>query len=106
MADSILRHAVMLGFKEGTTQAEIDELVRRFHGLQEEVPGIEAFEWGVNNSPEGLANGLSHFFLLDFASEEARDTYLPHPNHVRFAEWTGQYVEKVTVLDYWSSKNP
>ena len=106
MTGSSLRHAVMLGFKDGTDQNDIDELVRRFHALQDEVPGIEAFEWGVNNSPEGLANGLTHFFLLSFASEESRNAYLPHPNHVKFAEWTGQFVENVTVLDYWSSTSP
>ena len=106
MADQILRLAVMLGFKDGAAAADIDELVRRFHALQEEVPGIEAFEWGVNNSPEDLASGLTHFFLLDFASEAARDAYLPHPKHADFAEWTGQFVEKVTVLDYWARKTP
>ncbi|MXY34474.1 MAG: Dabb family protein [Boseongicola sp. SB0664_bin_43] len=106
MVDNMLRHAVMLGFKDGTAQSDIDELVRRFAALQDEVPGIEAFEWGVNNSPEGLAHGLTHFFLLSFATEEARDTYLPHPGHAAFAEWTGQFVEHVTVLDYWSRSAP
>lgn len=106
MATEILRHAVMFGFKTGTEQADIDDIVRRFHGLQATVPGIEALEWGVNNSPEGLSNGLTHFFLLDFATEAARDAYLPHPKHVEFAEWVGPFVEKVTVLDYWAKTSP
>ncbi|MEM1400801.1 MAG: Dabb family protein [Pseudomonadota bacterium] len=101
-----LRHVVMLGFKAGTSQAEIDEIVRRFAALEGEVPGIEAFEWGVNNSPEGLNQGLSHCFLLTFATEAARDTYLPHPNHKAFADWVGEWVETVTVVDYWASASP
>ncbi|MGI9508808.1 MAG: Dabb family protein [Geminicoccaceae bacterium] len=102
----ILRHVVMMGFKEGTTTAEIDEIIRRFGGLQHEVPDIDAFECGENNSPEGLNDGLSHCFLLTFATEAARDAYLPHPNHKAFAGWVGQWVAKVVVVDYWAGDAP
>lgn len=98
----MLRHVVMFGFKEGTSADDINEIVRRFRGLQDLVPDIAAFEWGVNNSPEGLDRGLSHCFLLTFETTAARDAYLPHPDHVAFAEWVGQWVETVTVLDYWA----
>ena len=100
--NSLLRHVVMFGFKEDTTPDEVTELVRRFASLQDKVPGIEAFEWGENNSTEGLTHGLSHCFLLSFATEAARDAYLPHPDHVAFAKWTKQFVQSVTVLDYWA----
>lgn len=98
----MLRHVVMLGFKNGTTPAEIDEIIRRFGALKNEVPDIEAFEYGENNSPEGLNDGLSHCFLLTFATKDARDAYLPHPNHKAFAGWVGQWVAKVVVVDYWA----
>lgn len=100
---NLLRHVVMFGFKDGTSQAEVDEIVRRFAELQNLVPGIEAFEWGDNNSPEGLNNGLSHCFLLTFGSTDARDAYLPHPDHTAFADWAGTWIETVTVVDYWAS---
>jgi len=99
-----LRHVVLLGFKSGTTDAEIDEIVRRFSALRDVVPGIEAFEWGLNNSPEGLSHGLTHCFTLTFGSIEARDTYLPYPEHKAFADWVGQWVEHVTVVDYWATE--
>ncbi len=99
---TMLRHVVMFGFKDGTSAAEIDEIVRRFAGLKDEVPDIEAFEYGENNSPEGLNDGLSHCFLLTFPSTQARDAYLPHPRHKAFADWVGQWVAKVVVVDYWA----
>ena len=102
-AQKLLRHVVMFGFKDGTCQTEIDEIIRRFVALKDEVPGIEALEHGENNSPEGLNNGLTHCFLLTFATIEARDTYLPHPNHKAFANWVGQWIEKVVVIDYWAN---
>ncbi|MEM8630603.1 MAG: Dabb family protein [Pseudomonadota bacterium] len=97
-----LRHVVMFKFKDGTGPDETAEIVRRFSGLQDLVPGIEAFEWGVNNSPEALSEGLTHCFTLTFGSEAARDAYLPYPEHKAFADWVGNWVEKVVVVDYWA----
>jgi len=96
-----LRHLVMFGFKEGVSEVEIDEVVSRFSSLRESCPGVTDFEWGVDVSSEGLANGHTHCFTLTFKSETDRDAYLPHSAHMAFADWVGQYLEKVTVIDYW-----
>lgn len=97
-----LRHIVLFGFKDGTSEAEIGEIARRFGVLAGAVPGIEAFEWGANNSPEGKNHGLSHCFVLTFVSEEARDTYLPHPKHKEFVAFASAWIERSAVLDYWA----
>lgn len=98
-----LRHVVMFGFKDRTTDADIAEIVRRFAALRDVVPGIDDFEWGVNNSPEGKNQGRTHCFTLTFGSTEARDAYLPHPEHAAFASWARTWIECVTVLDYWAA---
>ncbi len=97
-----LRHIVTLQFKEGTSETELAEIVRRFGGLQNEVPGVKGFEWGLNNSNEGLSESLTHCFQLTFASEADRDAYLPHPKHTAFADWVGAWVQRVVVVDYWA----
>jgi hypothetical protein len=102
-SDRKLRHVVLFGFKEGTTAGEISEIARRFAKLMSLIPGIIGFEWGENNSPEGKHGGLSHCFLLTFETEAARDAYLPHPDHVAFATWAGEWIERVTVVDYWAT---
>ena len=99
-----LRHVVLFKFKPGTSSAELAEVVRRFAGLRDLVPGIEHFEWGINASPEGLDQGLTHCFTATFGSTAARDAYLPHPDHRKFAEWVGAWVEKVVVVDYWANE--
>ena len=97
-----LRHVVMFGFKQETTDADIDEIVRRFLALTRSCSRDRRdFEWGVNNSPEGKDQGRTHCFTLTFNSTEARDAYLPHPDHVAFAGFARQWIEHVTVLDYW-----
>ena len=97
-----LRHVVLFGFKDGTTEADIDEIVRRFAALADSVPDIQAFEWGVNNSPEGINRGHTHCFVLTFASEAARDAYLPHPDHEAFGAFVSERIENVLVVDFWA----
>jgi hypothetical protein len=97
-----LRHIVLFGFKDGTTDEEIEEIARRFGSLAEAVPGIEAFEWGVDSSPEGKSGGHTHCFILTFGSEAARDAYLPHPKHQEFVAFASAWIERALVVDYWT----
>ena len=99
---SRLRHVVMFGFADDAKSDQVDEIVRRFAALKTAIPGIRSFEWGINNSPEGLDRGLSHCFVLTFDSETDRDAYLPHPEHLAFTEFVRPYIAHVTVLDYWA----
>lgn len=101
-----LRHVVLFGLKEATTAEESAEFVRRFAELKALVSEIESFEWGGNNSPEGLNQGHDYCFFLSFPTEEARDRYLVHPDHQAFATWAGALIENVTVVDYWASAVP
>lgn len=100
--DTKLRHVVLFGFRDGTTAAEIEEIARRFGALAGAVPGIEAFEWGADNSPEGKSGGHTHCFVLTFGSEAARDAYLPHPAHTAFVAFASEWIERALVVDYWT----
>ena len=40
----VLRHVVLFGFTTETTEAEADEIVRRFAALRASVPAVETFE--------------------------------------------------------------
>jgi len=97
----VLRHVVMFGWKEGTDSAYIKKVVDAFRELPTKIPSIKAFEWGTNNSPEGLNQGLTHCFFLTFTSEADRNAYLVDPAHKAFVSLLKPAPEKVTVLDYW-----
>ncbi len=97
----MLRHIVMFEFKPSATPGTVQNIVERFTDLKNRVPGIVEFEWGENNSPENLNRGHTHCFTLSFESTTARDAYLSHPVHEAFAQWVGQWIETVTVLDYY-----
>ncbi len=100
--DRILRHVVLFKFKEGTSVENINKVEAAFNALPSKIKEIQDFEWGINNSPEGLDKGFTHCFLLTFKSEEDRAIYLPHPNHKAFGEVLTPYLEDVLVIDYWS----
>lgn len=102
--DSVLRHVVLFKFKEEADPAEIKIAEDAFLALPSKISEIKDFEWGLNNSPEGINKGLTHCYLLTFHSEEDRSTYLPHPDHKAFGGLLGDILEDVLVVDYWTQK--
>ena len=82
----IVRHCVLVRFAPGTPPAEITAVLAELGELKEKIPGILAFTAGGNVSPEGLARGYTHAFVVDFADRAARDRYLADPAHAA-AEW-------------------
>jgi 5,10-methylenetetrahydrofolate reductase len=91
---------VSFKFKPDATEQQVAALIEAFEGLQNEIPQILSFEWGLNNSPEGFDRGMTHVFLLTFENETARDEYLPHPAHKAFGDTHGGIIEDLVVVDY------
>lgn len=100
--DSLLRHAVLFSFKESSHPTGVKEVEDAFKALPAAIPEIHSFEWGTNNSPEGLDQGFTHLFFVTFKSEADREVYLPHPAHKAFVEILKPHLEEVLVLDYWA----
>jgi hypothetical protein len=105
MDDKELRHVVLLKFKEEATEQEIAKVQKAFSALQDKISVIDDYEWGTNNSPEGLNKGFTHIFFVTFESEEDRATYLPHPEHKAFVEVMEPHMEDVLVIDYWANED-
>jgi hypothetical protein len=100
-----LRHVVMFRFKEGTPPEKIREIERAFAELPQKVETITDYEWGTNDSPEGLADGFTHCFLVTFADAKGRDTYLPHEAHKEFVTLLKPHLDKAFVVDYVAQRN-
>ena len=64
--DSVLRHVVLFKFKEGTSASDIQKVEDAFTALPSKISEIVSYEWGLNNSPEGLDKGFTHCFFLTF----------------------------------------
>ena len=99
--EMILRHVVMFKFKKEVNEIDIKSVEEAFMGLSKKISLIKGFEWGINNSPEMLNEGLTHCFFLSFTSEKDRDEYLVHPDHKAFGVLLKPFLDKVLVFDYW-----
>jgi len=100
--EKLLRHVVMFKFQDTATPEAIKVVEDAFHALPDKIDVIHDYEWGINNSPEGLNKGLTHCFLVTFKSEADREVYLPHPDHKAFVEVLKPVLDDVTVIDYWT----
>lgn len=95
-----LVHMVSFKFKASATAKEIAGVEKAFAGLEQKIPQILSFEWGLNNSPEGLNKDFTHGFVLTFHSAQDRDDYLIHPHHKTFGSLVGPLLEDVFVVDF------
>jgi len=100
----MLRHVVLFKFKDDATPDQVKQVEKAFLALPSAIKEIKDLEWGINNSPENLNQGLTHCFFLSFNSEKDRDAYLPHPAHKAFGAILTPYLDKVVVIDYWAKK--
>ncbi len=96
-----LRHIVLFKFKDSASAAGIKTVEDAFLLLPKKIKLIKGFEWGLNNSPEKLNEGLTHCYTVTFASEKDRDNYLVHPEHKAFVKILQPYLDKALVVDYW-----
>ncbi len=103
---SQVKHIVVFKYKEGTDAKKIEEINTAFKALKGKIPGIVSFEYGVNNSPEGLNKGFTHIYLVTFDNAKSRDAYLPHPEHKKFTDLLGKsgILEEPFVVDFQVSE--
>jgi hypothetical protein len=97
-----LRHVVLFAFRDDASFEDVDAVVTGFKALPAAIPGITAYEWGTNVSPESLNDGFTHCFTLTFEKAEDRDAYLAHPAHQHFVKSLKTCLAKSLVLDYWA----
>jgi len=95
------RHIVLFQFRPTVDDATLKTIEKAFADLAAHLPFVVDFEGGRDSSPEGLNQGLTHCFVVSFASPADRDKYIPHPAHQEFIRrYVDPYVEKACVVDF------
>jgi hypothetical protein len=100
----VLRHVVLFKFKDDATPEQVKSVEDAFAALPGQINTITGYEWGTNVSPENLAQGFTHCFLVTFKDAAGRDFYLPHPAHKAFGKVLSPYLDKVLVVDFVAQK--
>jgi hypothetical protein len=100
----MLRHIVLFAFRADLAEAERLDLLAAFAALPHSIGSVRGFEAGLDNSPEGLAQGFTHGFLLTFDDAAGRDAYLNHPSHLAFVEQVKPALSKALVFDFTAGR--
>jgi len=95
-----VQHIALFRFKPGTGADTLQRATDDLRRLSKNIPGITNFSIGTNSSPEGLADGLTHGFVMTFKDAAARDAYLTHTEHEKFKDFALPHIERVIVFDY------
>lgn len=102
----LLRHVVLLKFKDGTAPEQVRAIENEFLALKKKIPLIKCIEGGEDVSPEKLQNGFTHCFIVTFENEAGRDNYIAHQDHQQFVAFMKPDLEKVLVVDFWNKRKP
>jgi hypothetical protein len=97
----LIQHIVLLKLKPDATAEQKAALLDGLIALKDKIPGIESVSGGDDNSPEGKQHGFDWGFVMTFADADARDAYLPHPDHKALGQQLLRpIVDDVLVFDY------
>ena len=78
----MIRHIVLLRFKDSVTAETKAAHYAELEGLKGHLKGILGSNFGPNVSPEEpVIHGFKDGFWFDFVDEAARDAYLVDPAH-------------------------
>ncbi|KAG8390073.1 hypothetical protein BUALT_Bualt01G0045500 [Buddleja alternifolia] len=95
-----VKHILLVKFKDGVTEQQIEELTKQFATLVHLVPSMKAFKWGKDVSIENMHQGFTRVFESTFESTEGIAEYIDHPDHVAFANRLRPQMENYLVVDY------
>ena len=96
----VYRHVVCFKFKDEATENQITAIEKAFTALPSKINSITDYEWGTNVSPENLAQGYTHCFIVSFKDKKGLEAYLPHKDHKAFVEQLLPILDKAFVIDF------
>src|SRR5690606_2671034 len=99
MTSQNVLHMVLVRWNSPLAQDELDRLTSAVNAMPERIPGVLSIGTGPSSSPEGMERGFEWALAITFASETARDEYLPHPAHEPVKELIGTWAAEVLVYD-------
>jgi hypothetical protein len=96
---SVIRHLLLIQFKETAIQAQINAMFEQFADLKPKINGVASIEYGANQNPEKLNKNFTHAVVVTFSNFAARDEYLIHPDHKDLEAVLLSLLADLVVLD-------
>jgi hypothetical protein len=93
-------HVVAFKYKKAVTEPKQKEIADALVALKKSIPQIISVQHGKNVSKEGFDKGYHDLFIVTFANEKDRDTYLEHPKHKDFAKMLDGLIADKGIFVY------
>ena len=95
----MIRHVVLLSWKQGVSQDQIDEVTAAFRALKDEIPEIVSYSFGQD---AGIFGGNADYALVaDFENEADLKAYVKHPRHQELmADITGPILASFQAIQF------
>ncbi|KAF9871237.1 stress responsive A/B Barrel domain-containing protein [Colletotrichum karsti] len=101
-------HVVQFQFKALVPAEEVKTICNAMLGLKDNCihptsnkTYIKSMVGGLDNSPEGIQDGITHVFVAEFENAEDRDYYVQKdPAHLAFVAEAGKVIQKARVVDF------
>ncbi|MBK8946308.1 MAG: Dabb family protein [Ignavibacteriae bacterium] len=100
MKKVLIRHLLLIKFKQSAKFSELEEIMVLFESLTNKIEGILSVECGVNDNPDNKNKVYTHLVMITFENDEYRRNYLMHPEHVELKKIFKPLVEELIVFDY------
>ncbi|GJT51923.1 stress-response A/B barrel domain-containing protein HS1 [Tanacetum coccineum] len=95
-----IKHIVLVKFKEGTSQLQMDDMVKRFANLANLIEPMKSFRWGRDVSTTNMHQGFTYAFESIFETMDNVETYSAPLAHLQFADHAMTLTDAILVLDY------
>ncbi|PWA85150.1 stress-response A/B barrel domain-containing protein HS1 [Artemisia annua] len=95
-----IKHIVLVKFKDGTPQSQMDDMVKRFANLANVIKPLKSLRWGRDVSTANMHQGFTHVFESIFETMEDVETYSAHPAHLEFVNHAMTLTDASIILDY------
>ncbi|WP_020596185.1 Dabb family protein [Spirosoma panaciterrae] len=99
----LLRHVVIITFKEGAPSNEIRQVDNSFRNLAAKLKMVRSYETGTA-IPEGKQKTVTHVYAFGFASEKDLANYGASPEHQQHMKIGKSIIERGQAVDYWVEK--
>jgi hypothetical protein len=108
MATETITHVVLFKYRSEVPWSDLEDHFKHFMSLktrslhpQTDLPLIKSLRAGKNTSWEQFSQGMTHAFILEFASQSDLDYYLTaEPVHVQFSKDAKPLIEDSLVVDF------
>lgn len=91
-----IRHIAMFEIADGTTNEEYSAIASKAEQLIRSIPGVQAYEGGLNSNPEAEVRTAGVTMLFD--DFDAFIAHTQHPNHQKVVEMVSEHWKDAWMM--------